>query len=48
MLGTLQPFIGWEITNTKNGLYLGKEKYVQKMLSVHNLENTSHISPPLP
>ena len=28
ILGTIKIFIGWELPYAKNGLYIGKEKYV--------------------
>ena len=48
LLGNLKAFIGWEFSYTDNGLYLGQEKYVRRLLTEHDMQHVKAVSTPLP
>ena len=48
LLGTLKLFIGWEFTYAENGLYIGQEKYVKRLLTEHNMQHVKPVNRPLP
>ena len=48
LIGALSLFIGWEIEQSRNGLYIGQESYIRKFLREHNMEHSKPVSTPLP
>lgn len=48
LLGELHTFIDWEISITANGIYLGQERYVNRVLRSHNLTHVSSVITHLP
>ena len=48
LLGTLQMFIGWELTHSRHGIYLGQEKYVKRFLVDTDMLHVKPVSTPLP
>ena len=47
LLGALSLFIGWEIEKSRNGLYIGQESYIRKMLREQNMGHSKPVSTPL-
>ena len=48
LLGELKLLIGWEFDRTENGLYIGQQKYIRRILDHHNLNHTNYAHTLLP
>ena len=48
LLGVLKMFIGWELTHTNNGIYIGQEKYIKRILLDNNMQHVKSVDTPLP
>lgn len=48
LLGTLNSFIGWEITKTSHGLTAKQPTYIRHILRLYNLSHITPTSTPIP
>ena len=46
-MGELTYFLGFQIKQLKDGIFIGQEKYIKELFKKYNIENSKSISTPM-